>query len=62
MAKPDSDKVAQALGARRGVPVSATPATGPLDWLALAEQVHRHLRGTGGDGGGARVTRAPGAR
>ena len=48
MAKPDIDKVARALGASRVVDVSATPATGPLDWLALAEQVHQRLRSTGG--------------
>src|SRR5262245_29335551 len=48
MAKPEIHKVAQALGARRVVDVSDKPATGPLDWLALAEQVHRRLRSTGG--------------
>ena len=36
MAKPDIHKVAQALGAHRVVEVSDQPATGPLDWLALA--------------------------
>jgi hypothetical protein len=42
------DRVAEALGATRRIPLDRLPSQGPLDLLELRAEVQRRIRSTGG--------------
>lgn len=45
---PREDRIAEALGAERIIPLERLPSQGPLDLLELRTEIRRRLRSTGG--------------